>query len=286
MALPTPSINDIAAQIVADIESKTNQTIPPLAKSVFRVMAFAIAGVWIILYKYGSWGFNQIFPQLADETFLQLLGDNKRVTRTSAVAWEGDIDIGVNANADLPAGSQLVNNATGVIYLTTATVSMTTPTETIDIKAVTPGDIGNLQDAQEINFVNPLPNVDRIAVVNSTTLPGADEEDLEVYRQRVIDAYQKQPQGGALADYEKWANETPNVINSYPYSGSEPPDVDVYIEVNNQTDGIPTTPQKAEALVFITFDPITGRQTRKPVTANVTVFGITRTDLLSDILHL
>ncbi len=177
MALPTPSINDIAAQIVADIESKTNQTIPPLAKSVFNVMAFALAGVWIILYKYGSWAFNQIFPQLADETFLQLLGENKRVTRTPAVAWQGQIEIGVKSNTDLQAGSQLVNNATGVIYLTTAVTSITTPTHILDVISVTQGEIGNLQDAQEINFVNPLPNVERRAIVDSTTLSGADKED-------------------------------------------------------------------------------------------------------------
>lgn len=278
MALPTPSINDIADQVVADIESKTNQTVPLLAKAVWRVLGFAVAGVWIILYKYGTWAFNQTFPQLAGETFLELLGENKRVIRTAAIAWEGTCDIVVNTASELPAGTQLVNNATGVIYLTTTIETLTTPTQNIAIRAVTQGDIGDLQNGAEINFVNPLPNVGRTATVDSTTTNGADEEDLEVYRQRVIDAYQKQPQGGALADYEGWSNETPNVINSYPYAGSEPPDVDVYIEVDDQTDGIPTAGQKASALSYITYDPVTGIQDRKPITDNVTVNGITRTD--------
>jgi uncharacterized phage protein gp47/JayE len=277
MALPTPSIQEIAESIVSDIESKTNQTIPSLAKSVFNVLSLAIAGVWIILYKYGSWQFNQIFPQLADEKFLELLGENKRIFRTPAVAWVGDVDITVLADSDIDAGTQLVNNATGIIYLVQTTEATTTPTHTSSIQAATAGEIGDLQVGAVLDFVNPPSTFGRQATVSAVTTAGSDKEDLEVYRGRVVDAYQKQPQGGALADYEQWANETANVINTYPYAGSEPPDVDVYIEVDNQTDGIPTAGQKAAALANINFDPITGRATRRPVTANVTVLGITRT---------
>jgi uncharacterized phage protein gp47/JayE len=277
MALNAPTIKEIADNIIGDIESKLGQVVPLLAKAVFRVMSYAFGGVWLLLYKQGVWFYNQTFPQLAGETFLELLGENKRVIRTPAIAWVGDIEVIVLASGTLFAGTQLVNTQTGVIYVLTDTTAVTVGTEVVEIKATTPGEIGSLQVAQEIDFVSPLGFVEDTVEVDAETTPGSDQEDLEDYRARVIDAYQKQPQGGALADYEQWAEETPDVINAYPYPGTLPSEVDVYIEVDNQTDGIPTAPQLAAALQYITYDPITGRQDRKPVTADVTTLAITRT---------
>lgn len=277
MALNAPTIIEIADNIIGDIETKLGQSVPLLQKAVFRVMALAYGGIWLLLYKQGVWLYNQTFPQLASEDFLELLGENKRITRTPAVAWEGTADVVVLSAGTLFAGTQLINNATGVIYIITTNVSVTPGTESIDLKATTSGEIGSLQVGQEIDFASPLGIAEDTVTITAETVTAADEEDLEAYRARVLDAYQKQPQGGALADYEQWAEETPDVINAYPYSGTLPSEVDVYIEVDNQPDGIPTIPQKEAALDYITYDPITGRQTRKPVTADVTVFGISRT---------
>jgi uncharacterized phage protein gp47/JayE len=277
MALNAPTIQEIADNIIGDIEAKLGQSIPLLAKAVFRVMAIAFAAVWLLLYKQGVWLYNQIFPQLADEEYLELLGINKGVIRTPAVAWEGTADVTILASGDLSAGTQLINSTTGVIYIITTSKSVSPGSESIDLKATTAGEIGALVVSQEIDFVSPIGIAEDTVVITATTVSAADQEGLEDYRARVLDAYQKEPQGGALADYEQWAEETPNVINAYPYSGSLPSEVDVYIEVDNQTDGIPNSTQLDEALDYITYDPITGKQTRKPVTADVTTLAITRT---------
>jgi uncharacterized phage protein gp47/JayE len=108
-------------------------------------------------------------------------------------------------------------------------------------------------------------------------IDGEDQEDLETYRTRVVASYQKKPQGGALADYEKWGLEAPNVINIYPYEDSgNPGKVDIHVEVDNQIDGIPTSTQLVTVEDYINFDPITGRADRRPVTAEINMFGITR----------
>jgi uncharacterized phage protein gp47/JayE len=249
-------------------------------------MGLAFGGVWLLLYKQGVWLYNQTFPQLANEEYLELLGENKRVTRISAVAWEGTADAVVLADGTLFAGTQLINSATGVIYIITSTLSVVPGVESIDLRATTEGEIGSLQIGQEIDFASPLGFVEDTVIVTATTIAAADEEDLEDYRARVIDAYQKQPQGGALADYEQWAEETPDVVNAYPYSGTLPSEVYVYIEVDNQPDGIPIPAQLDAALNYITYDPITGRQDRKPVTADVTIFAITRTAFDVEIIGL
>ena len=288
MALQTPTINEIAANIISDIEAEYNQTIPLLQKAVFRIWAFISAAVFIILYKFGTDAFNQRFVQTANSTFLSLLGEQVGVTRTPAQQWVGTVDATVTQTGGvIQAGTQLVNNNTGVVYSVTISEAIdSTPTETLQVSSLTGGDASNLIIGDTLDFVNPQPGLEQTVTVASVTTEGSDQEPIEQYRQRVLDRYQKQPQGGALADYELWAEETTNVINAYPYAAITPGEVEVFIEVDNQTDGIPTSGQLASALENINFDSTTGRATRRPVTAEVETFAITRTTFTVEVNNL
>ncbi len=285
MALSTPTISEIAANIVADIEAEYGQTIPILAKAVFRVWAFIQSGVFIILYKFGTEQFKQRFVQTANETFLALLGEQVGVVRTPAQIWAGTGSVPVTTTGGvIQAGTQLVNNATGIVYIVTPSKAIIlSPTETMTLQSTVGGDISNLVVNDEITFVSPQPGIGDTVTITIVSQEGADIEPIEQYRQRVLDRYQKQPQGGALADYELWAEEAVNVINAYPYAGTTPGTVEVFIEVDNQTDGIPTAPQLAAALASINFDPVTGRATRRPVTAEVTTEAIVRTTFVVEV---
>ncbi len=285
MALSTPTISEIAANIVADIEAEYGQTIPILAKAVFRVWAFIQSGVFIILYKFGTEQFKQRFVQTANETFLALLGDQVGVVRTPAQIWAGTGSVPVTTTGGvIQAGTQLVNNATGIVYIVTPSKAIIlSPTETMTLQSTVGGDISNLVVSDEITFASPQPGIGDTVTITIVSQEGADIEPIEQYRQRVLDRYQKQPQGGALADYELWAEEAVNVINAYPYAGTTPGTVEVFIEVDNQTDGIPTAPQLAAALASINFDPVTGLATRRPVTAEVTTEAIVRTTFVVEV---
>lgn len=285
MALSTPTINEIAANIVADIETEYGQTIPILAKAVFRVWAFIQAGVFIVLYKFGTEQFKQRFVQTANETFLALLGEQVGVVRTPAQIWTGTGSVPVTTTGGvIQAGTQLVNNATGIVYIVSPSKAIIlTPTETMTLQSTVGGDISNLVVNDEITFVNPQPGIGDTITITIISQEGADTEPIEQYRQRVLDRYQKQPQGGALADYELWAEEAVNVINAYPYAGTTPGTVGVFIEVDNQPDGIPTAGQLAATLESINFDPVTGLATRRPVTAEASAFAITRTTFVVEV---
>ncbi len=288
MALSTPTISEIAANIVADIEAEYSQNIPILAKAVFRIWAFIQSGVFIILYKFGTEQFKQRFVQTANETFLALLGEQVGVVRTPAQIWTGTGSVPVTTTGGvIQAGTQLVNNATGIVYIVTPSKAIIlSPTETMTLQSTVGGDISNLVVSDEITFVSPQPGIGDTITITIVSQEGADIEPIEQYRQRVLDRYQKQPQGGALADYELWAEEAVNVINAYPYAGTTPGTVEVFIEVDNQTDGIPTAPQLAAALASINFDPVTGLATRRPVTAEVTTEAITRTTFVVEVQSL
>lgn len=308
MSLTTPTTSEINSNIIAQLESSLNQTIPLLPKSFLRVLAKVISGVFVILYKYGGFMFLQMFVQTAADTdttvngkifnplteWGRLIGIGDPVSATNA---ELLIDITVeNQVGILPSGTQLVNSGNGVTYITIGAVSLNAPTVQATIRAAFDqqggrgaGTIGNLDPGAVVSFANPLANISRNASVVSQVVTGADAETTDAYRQRVIDRFQKQPSGGALADYELWSEEVAGVINAYPYTSANPGQVEVYVEAtvasSGSADGIPTGAQLQAVLDSINKD-LNGQATRRPANALANTFAITRTDFTVEITGL
>jgi len=307
MALNVPTTEEIKDLIISQMELALNQAIPLLPKAFQRVLAKALSGVIIILYKYASFIFLQIFVTSATFTattingrILQPLLEWGRLIGvgdpTSATNAELIVDVTVeNQTGFLQAGTQLTSNANQVLYSVTTDVALDAATIQANVLAVNDADntggggvIGNLDLGSVISFVSPVDNVARDTVVDSTVTTGADGESVDAYRQRVIDRFQKKPQGGALADYEAWAEEVPGIINAYPYTG-DAGEVDVYSEATPESsgsaDGIPTAPQLQAVKDSIELDE-NGKATRRPVLAFVNSLPITRTSFDVDITGL
>lgn len=276
MSLDTPTTAEINANIIAQLEASLNQTIPLLPKSFLRVLAKTLAAVFTLLYKYVGWVALQMFVSTASdqETDIngqilvpltewgRLVGVGDPVAATQA---ELDIDITVtNQTGSLPSGTQLLGDINGVTYIILGSVLLDAATVSASVRAVSDqaggngaGTIGNLEVGNTLSFANPLANVSRTASVTAQIVTGANAEDTEVYRQRVLDWFQKRPQGGAYADYELWGEEVAGIINVYPYTG-DPGEVDVYSEAtvasSGDPDGIPTTAQLEAVLDSINFN--------------------------------
>lgn len=298
MSLQTPTTKALSDNIIAQLESSLNQSIPLLPKSFMRVLAKALAGVFILLYKYGGFMFLQMFVSSASdqETVIngktliplvewgRLIGVGDPVPATSA---ELLIDITVDIQSGvLDSGSQLINANNGVTYLTVASVALDAPIVQTTILAVSDqaggdgsGVIGNLEPGDVVSFANSLANVSRNASVVSQVVTGADAESTAAYRQRIIDRFQKKPQGGAYADYEQWGEEVAGILNVYPYTSDCPGQVDVYVEATEESsgspDGIPTGAQ-LQAVLDSIFADENGLNTRRPANALVNSFPIDR----------
>ena len=299
MSLTTPTTKEISDNIIAQLESSLNQTIPLLPKSFMRVLAKALAGVFVMLYKYGGFMFLQMFVSSASakETTVngktlvplvewgRLIGVGDPVAATNA---ELIVDITVEVQSgSLPSGTQLLNAANGVTYimigsvlLSAATVQATVRAASDQVGAGGAGAPGNLDPGAVLSLANPLANVARDAVVASQTVTGANAESTEAYRQRVVDRFQKRPQGGALADYELWGEEAAGIVNVYPYTSDCPGQVDVYSEAtvasSGSPDGIPTAAQMQAVQDMIERDE-NGLASRRPANALVNSLPITRT---------
>lgn len=298
MSLDTPTTNEIYASIISQIEAAIGQTVPLLPKAFIRVLAKALAGVFILLYKYAGFIFLQIFVATATNnpttingvivrplTFWgRLFGVGDPVNATNA---ELQIDITVvNQVGSLASGTQLTSNKNQVIYSLKNAVLLDAATVVGEVVAIGDpegtggaGVQGNLDPGDTLSFVTPLADVLRDTEVTAQLVTAADGETDDAYRQRVQDRAANQPQGGAYADYEQWGEEVAGIINTYPYAGA-PGEVDVYSEAtpasSGSPDGIPTQAQLDAVAESIELN-VSGLATRRPVTAFVNSLPITRT---------
>jgi uncharacterized phage protein gp47/JayE len=294
MALDTPTTKEIADQIVAQVVASTSTVVTLLPRAFTRFFSKVLAGVFMLIYKYAGWMFLQIFVRTASFEETEVLGQKIRpLVEWGRLIGVGDpaaatqaellLDITVtNQTGSLAAGTQAVSNKNGITYILLSPVTLDAALKQGTFRAASDvdggtggGTIGNLDPLDVVSFVNPLANVEREMVVDSVTKTGADAETGPVYRQRVIDRFQKQPQGGAGVDYEIWAEEVEGVVNTYPYTG-DPGFVDIYVEVSTSIDpdGIAPPDILEDVAQSITYED--GSQTRKPINAFLNTYSITR----------
>lgn len=294
------SIAEINAAIVAQVEIEIGQAVPLLPVAFVRVLAKAFAGVIVLIYKYTGFVFLQLFVATASSRDTTIGG----VTLNPLVEWGRLVGAGdpvpavaaeltveitvINITGDpISSGTSLVYDPTGVIYVTISTILRDAATKLVNVVAVSDqtgggglGAVGNLPVDALVSFTSPLADVARDTVVTVLVTSGEDAEELDtIYRQRVIDRFQKRPQGGALADYEIWGEEAAGIINVYPYTGDLPGTVEVYCEADptssGSPDGFPTQPQLDAAAALIDLD-VNGRATRRPANAFIFTRSITR----------
>jgi uncharacterized phage protein gp47/JayE len=186
-----------------------------------------------------------------------------------------------NQTGTLRAGAMLLFQDTGILYTTVFDVPLNAAEVPVTVRATTAGEIGDLPADSLLQFANPLANVAGARVV-SVAVAGADAEDPEVYRARVQLRAAARPQGGAYADYREWAESVSGIVRAYPYTGTLPGTVEIYIEADEASsgspDGIPTGPQLTAVLNAINLNNVSGKATRRPANAAPLVLPISRTE--------
>ena len=276
MAMQTiPSAVEIQARIIADIEASIGQTVPLLPKATIRVLAKAIALLDVAMYRAVLWVYAQIFPDKADYASLVLLGKLVGIDPTQPVAWVGTANIPGTTGQSVLVGTNF-RSTTGLVYQVTTGGTITGGVASCTLTCLTKGEQGNLASGEVLTLLTPDLNLAGTATIAATTTDGDDEETEDHFRIRVSNRYKKRYTGGSPADYEGWGLETPHFIWVAPYAGDTPNAITVYGEVDNQTDGIPTSGQLATLLQYLTYDPDTGIRSRRPLGDEITCLPITR----------
>lgn len=305
--LNTPTTQAVADGIVAQVSAKISQTIPAFLKDYTRVVAKALAGLYILIYKFAGKSLLQQFVATAEDRDLVINGKTINPLRfwgnligegdpIAAVPAELTLDVTViNQTGSLSAKTQMLGASNGVTYITTAAVALSAPTVQVNVVAVGDqtgwngsGAIGNLDNGATVNFVNTPAQVQRAALVAATVTTGAEAEDTEAYRARVSLRYQRRPRGGAPIDYVLWGLDVAGVTNIYPYKAAAcPGQVLLYVQVDPTVDpdGIPD-PATLQAVQDAANEDSGGLATRRPFGHLVTAQPIVRNVIDVDIFGL
>lgn len=276
MAMPTmPTVDEIQARIVSDIETAIGQTTPFLPKSWNRVVAKAIALIDILLYRSIMWVYAQIFPDTADSAALVLLGALVGIAPTKPIVAVITANI-FGTNGESVATGTNFRSATGTVYQVTTGATISGGSAPCSLTCQVSCDIGNIANGETLTIVSPDTALTGLATVSGATTLGSDAETVDHFRARVISRYKKRLTGGSPADYEQWGLETPHFVWISPVAGNEPGTVWVYGEVDNQVDGIPTSTQLTSLLSYLTVDPSTGLESRRPIGDEITCMPISR----------
>jgi uncharacterized phage protein gp47/JayE len=288
---PIPSIQAIYNKLANDLKTKLGLSDNDL-KFVIDAMSGVLAAQFKIVYLYLSDIQNNIFPDTADVAAnggtLERMG-LIYLNRLPFPATNGIYAVTVTGvtGAVLRAGLTFKSgdNSTspGNLYVLDNEYTLTGVTDIISLRSLDPGLDFILKLGDQLSPTEPVLGLDQTAVVTAITESPVEAEDIEIYRQAIIDAIQLEPQGGAKTDYRIWSSDAQGVRKVYPYvKQGEAGTVQVFIEATtvDSTDGhgTPTTSLMDDVRAVIEFDPDTTIPTndrgRRPIQANVEVLPI------------
>lgn len=211
--------SEIVARVRDDIDARMPGADSRVRRSVLEVLALIIAGVADGVYGLIDYIWRQIFPDSAEAPQLARWAAIWGKTRKAASFATGVISISGSDGAAVPVGATLITTD-GREFVASAPVTIVGGSAALPVSAATAGLSGNCRAAQPVTFASPVAGINATAVVAPAGIfGGADEEDDEALRARVLDRIRNPPHGGNISDYRQWAIEVAGVTRAWVYAG-------------------------------------------------------------------
>lgn len=154
---------------------------------------------------------NDLLPDRASVDALVRHGTVQGVPVEPAVAAQVTVTVSgsVAGTYAIPTACQLIYQSQGVMYaptVTTVTLSGGSPpyTGTVTTLCLLPGTIGTRTVGDTLTWTSPPSGLNPTATVSAIPVPGQNVEQLEAYRQRVIERIQNRPGSGNRTDWKLW----------------------------------------------------------------------------------
>lgn len=290
MAVKIPTTEEIAKQNLTNYEQKINQESPLNDRSFLNVMSQNEAGAATILYKYGQERALQNLAESATGSDLERIGAEYGIIKKKAIAAEYIITLPGTNETIIPATSIFTGVNNGVKYTSLNSEIITGGIATITVRSTVIGTAGNLNIGDLMKIESQISGAEPTATIITQTVTGANDENEDIFRERVLERIQNPPQGGATVDYRFWSRTVAGVNNAFPYSGLVlPGDITVYIEADldvSPPDGIPSQGLLDQVEYAILFDE-SGLRANMPLgVSNLYVLPISRTPLYVSIAGL
>lgn len=230
------SVETIYGELLASFADRAGFT--PEAGCDLAVRLWAAAAELQALEIQADWVLDQSFPQTAQGVYLDRHGSMRGLKRLGATRSGGVLRFSVET-----APAMNITIQAGTVCMTAEEVRVQTTEEVVlregelyvdaRAEAVEPGAGGNLVPGA-VRFLTACP-----LAVTSVTNPnaftgGADEESDESFRARILESYQRLPNGANTAWYESTAMNFPGVTAAKAIGREEGPGtVNVYVTGEN-----------------------------------------------------
>lgn len=266
MSFIRPTLAELVDRAAADIEADLPGTDARLRRSNLNVLARMHAGAMHSLYGYLQWLAEQLMVDTAETVFLDRYAGIWGVLRVPASFAQGPVALTGTTGATVPTGTTF-QRSDGAVFVVTADATLVAGAAEVPVVALVAGVVGNAAAGTQMALAQPVPGVQRAAVVGAGGLTqGADRETDDGLRVRVLARIQQPPMGGAAADYVAWALQVPGVTRAWVYAleGGVGTVVVRFVR-DNDSSFIPDTAEVAAVQAYV--------DERRPVTAQVTVMA-------------
>lgn len=296
-----PTLQELKQQIEADIEAAYQESMPTFGKVMLRAISAMQAGKIWLLYKVLGYIQKNVWADTADPEATG--GTLERIGRIKlgrnpfpAVAGQYTIQITGLVGTTVPAKTTFKSDDDtvnpGMLYVLDNGFLIVSSPAQILVRALEAGTDSRLDNSDGLSLTAPIANVDKGATVVAEVVSPKAAETTEEYRQKIIDSFRTETQGGSVGDYRIWSEDAQGVAKVYPYASSgNPGQVDLFVEatVADSTDGkgTPSSGLMDEVEAVIELDPDTTKSLndrgRRPIQVILNVQPITPLDIDIDI---
>jgi len=268
MALTILTTQELTDIFKANFEGELNQDAPPVDIAFLKVISVIEAMIATGLYKYAADRAKANLALTASEDDLELIGKEFNVIRKQAESAVFTITLPGTDGTLIPATVSFIGDSNGARYIPDASDIIAGGIATLSVAAEVAGVSGNLNVGETMSISVQIAGAETVATITVIDNVGAEEEDLEVYRSRVLFAIRGTTGGGNSTDYKIWSEEVAGVKRAYPFAGrpvtdlsvSYPADRTIYIEAETSidSDGIPPQALLDEVRFSVSTNPASG----------------------------
>ncbi len=215
MPLNRPTLTELRSRNKSYLLTQLKTVGALLRFSNMGILADVDAGMSYLHYGYLDWIAKQSNPYTATDEYLAAWAALKDIYRKAATAATGPTITFTGTSGSVIPAATVLNRSDSYQYTVDSEVTIaSTGKATGKITAVLPdtttdstggGEDGNADAGTVLTLDVALDGVDTNVTATAAITGGADIEDEEVFRSRMLLAYQEPAQGGSDADYKEWA---------------------------------------------------------------------------------
>ena len=214
MPYSRPTLTQLKALAVQDVNTAVGTGAALLRRAVLRVLAMVQAGMSYLHYGYLDYIAREAVPFTATDEYLEGWAALKGVVRKAATKSSGVARFPGTNGIVVPTGAHFSRND-GATFISTAGATVTSGYVLVPATADVAGADGDTESGAMIVISSPVAGVQSTGLVSSAFVGGADAESDAELRTRMLLSYQTQPQGGAQGDYVVWSEAVPGVTRAW-----------------------------------------------------------------------